>query len=185
MPHAFIELLMLQKDRHPLFATAIKKTRNLRRTISTFRRTPMSIISISAHPIGMNGPFVIISWFVFKWSEERWLRKNIKLYLITGDIESELDIPLRPYMRKQYSLEDLYRTKYLLKEFDTINKKLQHPKTVRVDPYDYNRVLQGEETDVDIRIAKIFEEVGRWQRALERCTIAPGIITPRDDAELN
>ena len=171
---------------HRLCGIAIRKSYNLSRPISYFRTAQGRIIRIFVL-FDKEKPSIVVE--VSRATEDFSIEESYYLF-------SDGSCHIRIYTNitsttglAQHTLQDYQKYElggtlteppyenwtWLRTQLDTLADWLDDKKTVRIDPYNPDRILTEEGTDVDCLLANNLAMLGNFQKRLHNTPLTPGI----------
>jgi len=187
--------------RHEIFDLAVKKSNDFKRQISYFRHPQTTLIHLFAYPEALKESWLCLGvhsgghlfynphlkyflqedYYIYPKSE------RIKIY-VRCDIKSATNETIHDFMKDEPKEKEKYFTGKDISEYDWLRNQLnviagwlKDKRLVRVDPYNPDKVLEGEETKEDKKMENMISRINKWKYALENCEIKPGIINPEQD----
>ncbi|MFH1956215.1 MAG: hypothetical protein ABIJ28_01015 [Patescibacteria group bacterium] len=181
--------------RHEIFDLAVKKSNDFKRQISYFRHPQTTLIHLFAYPEALKESWLCLGvhsgghlfynphlkyflqedYYIYPKSE------RIKIY-VRCDIKSATNETIHDFMKEKYFTgKDISEYDWLRNQLNVIAGWLKDKRLVRVDPYNPDKVLEGEETKEDKKMENMISRINKWKYALENCEIKPGIINPEQD----
>jgi len=168
---------------HPIFRAAVEKSNKLARPISRFRTAEGVSIGIHTH-LHPDRQFLVVG--IGRKNDEIEIKEDYHLYAdgschvsVTGWITSTTGWAKHHLDRyEKYTKEDALNTDgwpWLRMQLDTIERWLRDERTVRVDPYQPERILTEEEDEVDRVLARNLDMVARFSDKLRRTKLTPGV----------
>lgn len=171
---------------HRLCGIAIRKSNNLSHTISYFRTAQGRIIKIF-FDLNDKKPCIMIA--VDRATEGLYIEEtyylfsdgscHIRIYTNITSTTGLAQHTLQDYQKYELGgtlTEPPYENwTWLRTQLDTLADWLDDKKTVRIDPYNPDRILTEEETDVDCLLANNLAMLGNFQKRLHNTPLTPGI----------
>jgi hypothetical protein len=166
-----------------LFCVAITKSKDFKRGISCFRTAQGVKINLYTYPKGDPLPWIAI---VTEWSRDGFLVEESYRLVSDGsctiDVSTEFRSATKEAIRRtkseeKYGPNEFFRSAWLRGQLDVLATWLTDKETVRVDPYDPNRILGDDDDDVDRLLATNIAVVDDFVEKLEKIELTPGIHT--------
>ena len=156
----------------------IKMTHNLQRPISVYRLPNSQTFTINVF-LEKSGIWFCISKGETLNGVELYVYPTISsfhLHVIKNFPQKKLFRKWLPDEKKYYSVQDIKPDSNAYRILNFFRKLLKNPQIVRVDPYDRDKVLIGEETDTDLFLATACTRVEDFEEALKATKLKPGIV---------
>lgn len=182
---------------HPLLGICAKKSNNFRRPISCFLIAGKIRISLHAHAIpGQRMKFIAVS---VTRLEGRGLHADMEetFYLYPdGTCTLEVRVQVISAMggaihtlrtKETYGVDQVLARgcyenwKWLYNQLNTLAVWLNDEKTIRVNPYNPDETLVGEEEDIDRYIAGSLASARGFAQSLGKGPLKPGIYPPPEE----
>jgi len=181
-------LMVDNENVHHLFFVCVQKSRQLRRRISFFRTERNVIIALNVHATEKDPCISLtikrsVDGFVVELEEEYFLYPNGDCHLfISSTVRSSTGCALHSFRdSKRYTSDQVLARNlhegwfWLHNQLDVLANWLTDKNTVRVDPYNPNRVLGEEDDNVDRTIAHNLAVIDNFRRKLRKTPLTPGI----------
>ena len=164
-----------------------KMSNNCNRPISVWRLANRQTITINVYyeKTGMwfclsRGPILdSICLYLYPQSQK------FKCYIVKHFPRKDLYQKFLPRENQYYSSQNVEPGSNAQRILNFFLKLLTDPGLVRVDPYDREKILTGEETDADQLLAINCAAVEAFEQGLESIELKPGIINPDDAPRVN
>jgi len=166
-----------------LFCVAITKSKNFKRGISCFKTAQGVRINLYTYPKGEPFPWIAITT---EWHRDGFVVEE-DFHLVSdgsGAIYTSAEfrsatgaVIRRTESEEKHGPGEFLRSEWLRGQFDVLAEWLTDKETVRVDPYDLNRVLGDEDDEVDLILATNIAIVDDFGEKLAKIKLTPGIHT--------
>jgi hypothetical protein len=169
---------------------AVRLTNDFKRPISVYRSAGNEVYHLYAYLESNH------RWISIDTGDSNRSRGKRGLYLYPDSQQFKFDFTknrphkefanrIFPAKENVYYGPDLIRGTPAFKIISLFSEWLGSPGLMRVDPYDIWRVLDSEETEIDLILAGNVAMIERFEEGLKAVELKPGIITPGEAPRIN